>query len=105
MGSAAYPGENDLDAFLDENGGSTVRSSPFCCFIRRASLRKLLPSALSLQNAFTELEHTCFQLEVEPHALPEALHRLAACFAEPLFAASSVQREMQVMWFCMHGHV
>lgn len=61
MGSAKYPAENGLDVFLSQNGGS-------------------------LSNAHTDMERTAYIFEVAPHALAEALDRLAQFFIAPLMS-------------------
>jgi len=69
MGSEKYPGENEYESFVSKKGGS--------------------------DNAWTEWEYTTFQLSIPQDALWPALDRLAQFFVAPLFAKSSVERELK----------
>eukprot|EP00927_Polykrikos_kofoidii_P031696 TRINITY_DN27205_c0_g1_i1.p1 TRINITY_DN27205_c0_g1~~TRINITY_DN27205_c0_g1_i1.p1 ORF type:complete len:1209 (+),score=189.92 TRINITY_DN27205_c0_g1_i1:56-3682(+) len=71
MGSGKYPGENEMEEFLSQNGGCS--------------------------NAFTECEHTCYYLEVNKHKLSVALDMLAQFFVDPLLAKSASEREIKAI--------
>lgn len=71
MGSEKYPGENEYDSYLSKHGGNS--------------------------NAFTELETTCYITEVQQSVLFETLDRFSYFFYKPLFAVSSVQREVRAV--------
>ena len=68
MGSSKYPGENQNDAFLSKHSGS--------------------------DNAYTELEHTMFHLEVGQDQFFKALDMLAQFFVSPLMSEDAVEREL-----------
>ena len=71
MGSKKFPIEKELDQFVSQHGGYT--------------------------NAFTELEYTCYQVELCPAGLPGSLDRLAAFMLAPLLSESSVMREVSAI--------
>jgi len=71
LGSEKYPAENDYDRFVAQHGGS--------------------------DNAWTEWEHTAYELEIPAHALWGALDRLAQFFVAPLFQSDSVDRELRAI--------
>lgn len=71
MGSATFPGEDELKAFLKRHGGS--------------------------YNASTNADRTQFYLTVTDEHLDGALSRMAAAFAEPLLSASSAGREVRAV--------
>ena len=69
MGSRKYPGENQYDSFLSKNSGS--------------------------DNAYTELEHTIYYLEVCQEKFFEAIDMLAQFFISPLMSSDAVERELK----------
>lgn len=71
MGSEKYPEENAYDAYVSSHGG-------YC-------------------NAFTEVEYTVYQFEVQPEAFEGALDIFANCFKSPLLAVSAMDREVQAI--------
>ncbi|ETO10037.1 nardilysin-like protein, partial [Reticulomyxa filosa] len=74
MGNAKYPTENEYDAFLQENSGSS--------------------------NAYTESIYTIFYHELAPKGLKlllESLDRLASNFISPLFKQDSIDRELNAI--------
>ena len=84
MGSTTYPAENEYDQYLQQNGGHS--------------------------NAYTDLEATCFYLDVAAAAAVDsddndnsnnkfrgALDRLACAVSEPLIRAASLERELQAV--------
>ncbi|CAF3688299.1 unnamed protein product [Rotaria sp. Silwood1] len=71
MGSSKYPGENEYSKFIVENGGCS--------------------------NAFTNDDHTNFNFDINPSLLPDALDIFAQFFISPLFAASSIDRELEAV--------
>jgi len=68
MGTEKYPGENQYDVFLSKNSGS--------------------------DNAYTELEHTMYHMEVSQEKFFEALDMLSQFFISPLMLKDSVEREL-----------
>jgi len=68
MGTEKYPAENAYDAFLSKNGGDN--------------------------NAFTELEHTMYHLDIPQEKFFEALDMLAQFFISPLMLPDAVDREL-----------
>ncbi|KAG7670534.1 hypothetical protein Ndes2526B_g00294 [Nannochloris sp. 'desiccata'] len=71
MGSEKYPDENDYDAFLSSNSGSS--------------------------NACTEEESTTYHFDCAPAALEGALDRFAQFFVAPLIKADALEREVQAV--------
>ena len=71
MGTEKYPGENQYDAFLSKNSGS--------------------------DNAYTELEHTMYHMEVSQEKFFEALDMLSQFFISPLMLKDSVERELNAI--------
>ena len=71
MGSEKYPDENDYDAFLSANAGSS--------------------------NAFTEEEMTTFHFDCAPGVLEQALDRFAQFFICPLFKKEALEREVMAV--------
>jgi nardilysin len=71
MGSEKYPDENDYDAFLSSNSGSS--------------------------NACTEEESTTYHFDCAPGALEGALDRFAQFFVAPLIKADALEREVQAV--------
>jgi len=71
MGSEKYPDENDYDAFLSSNSGSS--------------------------NACTEEEATTYHFDCAPAALEGALDRFAQFFVAPLIKADALEREVQAV--------
>jgi insulysin len=71
MGSAAYPGENYFEQFLEDNAGDS--------------------------NASTDFENTNYFFTVEKDSLKKGLDIFSKFFVSPLFKATSVQREMQAV--------
>jgi nardilysin len=68
MGSDKYPTENAFESFLSKHGGT--------------------------DNAYTELEHTVYHLEIPQEHLFEALDMLAQFFIHPLLLEDAVDREL-----------
>ena len=68
MGTKKYPQENAYDAFLSKNGGS--------------------------DNAYTEMEHTMYHLEISQEKFFDALDMLAQFFIHPLLLEDAVDREL-----------
>mmetsp|Transcript_40178 Transcript_40178/g.45725 ORF Transcript_40178/g.45725 Transcript_40178/m.45725 type:complete len:944 (+) Transcript_40178:191-3022(+) len=71
MGTSKYPNENDYNIYLNQNGGSS--------------------------NAYTDLEHTNYHLDVLPGSLDGAMDRLAQFFIEPLMKEEALDRERQAV--------
>ncbi|XP_043259344.1 nardilysin-like isoform X2 [Colletes gigas] len=71
MGSAKYPQENDIDAFISKRGGSL--------------------------NASTECEYTTFYFEIQKKYLLPALDRFAQFFIEPLMKKDAITREREAV--------
>jgi len=83
MGSTTYPAENEYDQYLQQNGGHS--------------------------NAYTDLEATCFYLDVAAvdskdddntnsnNKFRGALDRLACAVSEPLIRSASLERELQAV--------
>jgi len=71
MGTTKYPVENQYDAFLSKNSGS--------------------------DNAYTELEHTMYHMEVSQEKFFEALDMLSQFFISPLMLKDSVERELNAI--------
>jgi len=71
MGSARFPGENELDSYLSSHGGGS--------------------------NAYTETEVTVYQMEVDPSALAGALDRMSSFIEAPAFHRGSVAREVSAI--------
>lgn len=71
MGTTKYPVENQYDAFLSKNSGS--------------------------DNAYTELEHTMYHMEVSQEKLFQALDMLSQFFISPLMLKDSVERELNAI--------
>jgi nardilysin len=71
MGSAKYPKENELDQFLNANGGSS--------------------------NAETECEYTLFFFDIVEEHLHGALDRFSNLFASPLMLRDAMEREMEAV--------
>lgn len=69
MGSDKYPTENELDAFLSHNGGSS--------------------------NAYTQCEYTVYHFDILQEYLEQALDMFAQFFISPLFLPDAVERELQ----------
>ena len=68
MGTEKYKGENEFSAFLSKHSGS--------------------------DNAYTELEHTLYHLEIAQEKIFEALDMFAQFFISPLMLQNSVEREL-----------
>ena len=71
MGNKKYPGENDFDVFLGKNSGD--------------------------DNAYTELEHTMYHMEVCQEKFAEALDRFGHFFVSPLLLEDAVERELNAI--------
>ncbi|CAF0866965.1 unnamed protein product [Rotaria sordida] len=71
MGSSKYPGENEYSKLIVGNGGYS--------------------------NAFTSDDHTNFNFDINPSLLADALDIFAQFFISPLFAASSIDRELEAV--------
>lgn len=71
MGTEKYPTENAYDAFLSKHGGT--------------------------DNAYTEMEHTVYHLEIPQEFLFPALHMFAQFFISPLLLEDSVDRELNAI--------
>ena len=71
MGSTTYPGENEYDAYMQTHGGHS--------------------------NAYTDLELTCFYLDVICSQFAGAVDILACALAEPLLNVDSIERELQAV--------
>ncbi len=71
MGTKKYPGENEYDLFLSKNSGS--------------------------DNAYTELEHTMFHMEVCQEKFFPALDMLSQFFIAPLMLQDAVERELNAI--------
>lgn len=69
MGTAKYPGENEYSAFLSKHSGS--------------------------DNAYTELEHTVYHMEVCQEKFFEGLDMFSQFFISPLMLKDSVDRELK----------
>lgn len=69
MGTEKYKGENQFDAFLSKHSGS--------------------------DNAYTELEHTMYHMEIAQDKFFEALDMFAQFFISPLMLQDSVERELK----------
>ncbi|CAF4219328.1 unnamed protein product, partial [Rotaria sordida] len=66
-----YPGENEYSKLIMGNGGCS--------------------------NAFTSDDHTNFNFDIKPSLLADALDIFAQFFISPLFAASSIDRELEAV--------
>ena len=71
MGTKKYPGENEYDLFLSKHSGS--------------------------DNAYTELEHTMYHMEVCQEKFFVALDMLSQFFKEPLMKKDAVERELNAI--------
>ncbi|CAD7931442.1 unnamed protein product [Amoebophrya sp. A25] len=71
MGSEKYPGENEHERFLTQNGGYS--------------------------NAFTEVEQTTYYFECNGSALEKACDITANFFVKPLFNQNAVEREIRAI--------
>eukprot|EP00557_Chaetoceros_sp_GSL56_P013042 CAMPEP_0176481116 /NCGR_PEP_ID=MMETSP0200_2-20121128/2644_1 /TAXON_ID=947934 /ORGANISM="Chaetoceros sp., Strain GSL56" /LENGTH=1248 /DNA_ID=CAMNT_0017877291 /DNA_START=89 /DNA_END=3832 /DNA_ORIENTATION=- len=71
MGTEKYPGENEYSAFISKNGGC--------------------------DNAYTELEHTVYHVEVCQEKLFEALDMFSQFFIAPLMLKDAVDRELNII--------
>jgi len=71
MGTSKYPDENDYNKYLNSHGGNS--------------------------NAYTDLEHTNYYLDVSADQLEGALDRFAQFFVAPLLKEDSVDRERQAV--------
>ncbi len=71
MGTTKYPGENEYDLFLSKNSGS--------------------------DNAYTELEHTMYHMEVCQEKFFTALDMLSQFFISPLMLQDAVERELNAI--------
>ena len=71
MGSRDFPNENEYDAFLSKNGGSS--------------------------NAYTDTECTNYYFDVQPKGLRGALERFAGFFVSPLCREDAIEREVQAV--------
>lgn len=71
MGTTKYPDENDYNKYLNAHGGNS--------------------------NAYTDLEHTNYYLDVACDHLEGALDRFAQFFVAPLLKEDSVDRERQAV--------
>ena len=71
LGTEKYPGEDDYEAYLAENGG--------------------------MSNAYTDMEDTNYYFSLNtknPDGLENALDRLSRFFIDPLFTPGAVEREL-----------
>jgi secreted Zn-dependent insulinase-like peptidase len=68
MGSAVYPGENEYDKFVSDNGG--------------------------YDNAYTEGEHTVYNFEINAENFEKALDMFAQSFISATLLQNSVKREI-----------
>ncbi|GMH94643.1 hypothetical protein TrST_g5784 [Triparma strigata] len=71
LGTEKYPGEDDYEAYLAENGG--------------------------MSNAYTDMEDTNYYFSLNtknPDGLKNALDRLSRFFIDPLFTPGAVEREL-----------
>ncbi len=71
LGTEKYPGLDEYRAFIEQNGGST--------------------------NAYTAIDLTNYQFEIEPAFLRPALDRFAQFFIAPLFPVEQIGRERGVV--------
>lgn len=71
MGSEKYQKENELDQFLNANGGSS--------------------------NAETECEYTLFYFDIVEEHLKDALDRFSSLFISPIMLRDAMQREMEAV--------
>ncbi|GKZ00521.1 hypothetical protein MPSEU_001004500 [Mayamaea pseudoterrestris] len=71
MGSERYPDENAHESYLAANGGHS--------------------------NAYTDLELTCYYLDVQSSALDGALDRFSSFFYCPLLKESSIDKEINAV--------
>ena len=71
MGTEKYPDENEYNRYLSQNGGGS--------------------------NAYTSGDHTNYYFDVRPEAFGGALDRFAQFFLQPLFTASSTDREINAV--------
>lgn len=71
MGTEKYPSENEYSKFVSDNGGS--------------------------DNAFTQLEGTCYSFDISNDAFEKALDMFAQFFIWPLFNKNSVEKEMKAV--------
>jgi insulysin len=72
LGNAAYPGEDEWEAWISRAGGSS--------------------------NAFTDTEDTCYFFELpDPAKIGNALERWGPFFSAPRFAADATRREVEAI--------
>ena len=71
MGSKTYPGENEFEEFVSQNGGGS--------------------------NAYTEYESTTYYFHVKEDALYGALLRFAALLENPLLQQECMDREIKAI--------
>lgn len=71
MGTKKYPNENDYSQYLSKHGGSS--------------------------NAYTDLEHTNYYLDVSSEHLEGALDRFSQFFIDPLLNEDSLDKERQAV--------
>ncbi|KAK2952141.1 putative Insulin-degrading enzyme [Blattamonas nauphoetae] len=71
LGTEKYPVEGELDRFLSAHSG--------------------------YNNAYTGDDLTCFEMEVEPQALDEALDIFSSYFICPLFSKDAIDREVNAV--------
>ena len=71
MGSEKYPAENDLHTHITKHGGN--------------------------YNAVTEAENTNYHFHIKSRYLSGALDRFAHCFISPLFAESTIEKEVNAV--------
>ena len=71
MGTSKYPNENDYSQYLSKHGGSS--------------------------NAYTDLEHTNYYLDVNSVHLEGAIDRFAQFFISPLLKKDSLDKERQAV--------
>jgi insulysin len=71
LGTQRFPQENALDSFLAAHGGHS--------------------------NAYTDLEHTVYYMDVQAAQLEPALDRFGSCFEAPLLLENCVARELQAV--------
>ena len=71
MGTTKYPDENDYNKYLNSHGGNS--------------------------NAYTDLEHTNYYLDIAWEHLEGALDRFAQFFIDPLLKEDAVERERQAV--------
>jgi insulysin len=71
MGSTKYPSENEYDQFLQQHAGHS--------------------------NAYTDLEITCYYMDVSAEQFEPAMDRLSCAMSEPLVRIESLERELQAV--------